>query len=116
MHAVRSTRPELAPDLEQAGFTVRGEILYDATATDVLPPEAVAALRDGGLDAAMFFSPRSAAVFAGLVRKAGLESACGRIEALCISQATADALGTLAIRAVRIAKRPNQAAMLTLAG
>lgn len=117
LHArgVRST-PDLARALEQAGFAVRGEVLYDAVAAPDLPAPAAMALRDGALDAVMVFSPRSAAIFAETVGRAGLAATCGRLDALCISQAAADALAPLAFAAIRIAARPNQAAMLDLAG
>ena len=44
-----------------AGFTLRQEILYAVTAVEKMPAEAALALQEGALDAALFFSPRSAA-------------------------------------------------------
>jgi uroporphyrinogen-III synthase len=100
----------LADTLTRRGFSVRRCALYRVQAAAELPPQVQAALRDGTLDAAMFFSPRSAAIFRDLA--AGLPTQ--GVIAACISRATAEALGTLAVAAVRIAAEPNQAAMLAL--
>lgn len=108
----------LAESLAARGFALRKAVLYRVDAADTLPPEAAAALSDGAVDAALFFSPRSAKVFGGLARR-GNYSVHGVI-AVCISDATAQALTAappLDFAAVRIAARPNQAALLArLAG
>jgi uroporphyrinogen-III synthase len=100
----------LAENLEQRGFRVRRCVLYAIEAATQLPPEVAHALKDGALDAAMFFSPRSARVFADLTE--GLPTRT--LTALCISPATAQVLDPDAFARVRVAERPNQAAMLTL--
>ena len=100
----------LAADLEARGFVVRRAILYAVEAAGALPAEAAAALAGARLDAALFFSPRSAAVFAALA--AGL---CLRgVIAACISPAAARALAPLSFAGVRVAARPNQDALLAL--
>jgi uroporphyrinogen-III synthase len=101
----------LAQLLEQNGYTVRRCVLYRIEPATALPPEVRAALTDRALDAVMFFSPRTARIFAGLAD--GLPT--NRLTALCISQATADALPAHAFAEIRIAARPNQDAMLALA-
>jgi len=80
-------------------FDVRSVVLYDVAPTDA--PLALA-----GIDAALFFSPRSARVFAS--RAAGDTSS---IVAVCISEATAKALTPLVFREVRVAAEPNQSAL-----
>jgi uroporphyrinogen-III synthase len=67
-------------------------------------------MSSGALDAALFFSPRSASVFRDCVVNAGLD--VGSLIAICISEATASALAPLAFREVRIAEAPNQDALL----
>jgi uroporphyrinogen-III synthase len=62
----------------------------------------------------MLFSPRSARVFSDRMRQAKLEGRCGTMTALCISQATADAVAALSFAAVRVAAKPNQESMLDL--
>jgi uroporphyrinogen-III synthase len=103
----------LAGLLEAAGFSVRRAPLYRIEAAERLPEAAADALAAGAVDAALFFSPRSAAVFRnGLLQiDAGLAA---RLTALCISAETAAALAPLAFAAVRVAARPNQDALLVL--
>lgn len=100
----------LAESLGQAGFTVRRCALYSIEPAAQLPAETKAALREGALDAVMFFSPRSARIFAALAHDLPTDG----LAALCISPATAQALGTLGFARVAVAMRPNQQAMLAL--
>jgi uroporphyrinogen-III synthase len=103
----------LAETLSAHGFDLRKVVLYRVDAATVLPPDVRAALQYGALDAALFFSPRSARAFARLAKDF---SVYGMIAA-CISAATADGLTPLAFGAVRIAERPNQDALFArLAG
>ena len=115
LHASGSeTRGNLADILAARGFSVRREILYDAIAIEALPAEAQTALMQKALDAALFFSPRTARIFADIAVKENLS--CHSLRALCISQATADELGGLAFRDIRVAVQPNQDALLALLG
>jgi uroporphyrinogen-III synthase len=102
----------LAARLIEAGFAVRKAALYDVAANEHLPPEAAEALAKGAVDAALFFSPRSARVFRECVSRENLTAACGGLLAVCISAATAQALEPLGFHALRIAAAPNQAALL----
>jgi uroporphyrinogen-III synthase len=77
-----------------------------------LPPEAIAALRAQAVDAALFFSPRSARIF---VEQAG-DLPLGKVAALCISPATAKALPADRFGEIRTAPKPNQEALLALLG
>jgi uroporphyrinogen-III synthase len=101
----------LADTLAHRGFPVRRVVLYGMAPAGELPPEVRTALDEGRLDAVMFFSPRSARLFLSLAR--GLPIA--GLTAFCISPATADVLASGIFAEVRIADRPNQAAMLSLA-
>jgi uroporphyrinogen-III synthase len=102
----------LAARLTEAGFAVRKAVLYDVAARDHLPPGAAEALAKGALDAALFFSPRSARVFRDCVEGENLAAACRGLLAACISAATAQGLDPLGFRVVRIAAAPNQEALL----
>ena len=106
----------LASLLAVKGYEVRSAILYDVVASRVLPLEIAGALKDGSLDAALFFSPRSAAVFMNCVQGAGLSGTCARLTAICISEATASALGPLSFEEICVAARPNQDALLACLG
>ncbi len=93
-----------------AGFSVRREILYAVTAVEKMPQAAALALRQGQIDAALFFSPRSAAIFRDCARQENLP--VQDLIAACISPAAAAALAPLAWRQIRVAAKPNQQSLL----
>lgn len=114
-HAAGSeTRGNIAEILSARGFSVRSEVLYDAVAATRLSPDARTALMNGTLNAALFFSPRTARIFADIVAREGLMDACRTLGAFCISGVAADELRTLSFREVRTAAAPNQDALLSL--
>lgn len=105
---------DLAGTLSARGFTVHCEVLYEARPVDS-PSEGFRDLLAGGsLDAAMFFSPRTAQTFVNLVRDAGLEPSCRNLTAVCISPAVARSIGRLDIADVRVADRPDAGAMVAV--
>lgn len=99
----------LAETLVAAGYAVRREILYVVEARP-LPDDAARALQDGMVDAALFFSPRSARIFMEQAAAMPLRT----VSAVCISPATAAALPQAAFREIRVAPKPNQDALLAL--
>ncbi len=99
----------LAGRLTALGYVVQREILY-VVEPRAMPPTARDALRAGQLDAAIFFSPRSARMFMEQAEAISLHN----MAALCISPATAQALPQGAFGDVRIAAKPNQDALLAL--
>ena len=107
---------DLAGLLEQAGFTLRREMLYEARPADQLSPATVTNLGNGWFDLVLFFSPRTAATFATLARAAGegAVGGCGKAAALCLSQAVATAARELPWREVQVAARPELTALLDL--
>lgn len=100
----------LAENLTLRGFEVRRLPLYRIELATRLPEEARAALEARALDAAMFFSPKSARIF-GLLAD-GLPTE--HIAAFCISPATAQALSSTPFARVAVAAKPNQASILAL--
>lgn len=109
---------DLAAGLRARGFRVLRRVAYAARPASALPPAAYAALSAGEVAAAMFFSPRSAACAITLLRATGLAETAARMEALAISPRVAStleaALAPLAWRALRVAERPDQDALLDL--
>lgn len=101
----------LCDQLSVNGFTVHRLALYKIEPATQLPPEAKAALQSRSLDAAMFFSPRTARIFATLADTLPTEG----LIALCISRVTAEALTPRTFAEIRVATRPNQDAMLAIA-
>jgi len=106
---------DLAGKLQSAGFDIRRAVLYRAEAATTLPDPVVSALQAGEIDFALFFSPRSAAIFSGLICEVGLQKTCEGVTALCLSQAVADQLSdSLVWQHMRVAEFPTQASLLAL--
>ena len=103
---------DLQGALSAAGFEVRRLVLYEAKPAAAFSPETVAALQAGAFDAVLFFSPRSASTFVRLLTEAGMQDACPRSHAVCLSPAVATEVKYLAWRGVHVAERPNTAALL----
>ncbi len=104
---------DLKAALEARGFTVSRKILYRAVPARELPADAVAALRDGRLDAAIFMSPRTAQTFADLLDRHGVVTQGKRLVCYCLSQAVAEVLAPHRF-AVRVAASPREADVLAL--
>jgi uroporphyrinogen-III synthase len=98
--------------LRAQGFTVERRVLYEARAAAALSPAAIDSLRAGTIAFTLFFSPRTAAIFARLAGVAGVDECCARVTAVSISGAADAALAGLPWHDRRIAERPNQPALL----
>jgi len=98
---------DLAGALAIHGFRVEKQVLYDAAAAEFLSAPLMEELRQGMVEIALFFSPRTAATFARLA--AGLTQECA---ALALSPAVAEALGGLEWRRLMVADKPNQSSLL----
>ncbi len=103
---------DLAGELSAAGFAIERAVLYEARPAAGLTAATACALAAGRVDFALFFSPRTAAVFARLAERAGLVAATSRITAISISAAADAALTPLAFRERHIAERPEQGGLL----
>ena len=103
---------DLGGALHTQGFTVTRSVLYEARSVEKLSPVTVRALSSGTIAFAMFFSPRTAAVFARLVDEAGAASSCGRMTAFSISPAADATLAGLPWLDRVVAQRPDQPALL----
>lgn len=117
VHAAGSVSAgDLGGALEKAGFDVEKRALYRAETPEVIPPALDSLLRDGGVDAALFYSPRTARTFANLVGQAGLVEKLENIAAFCLSRAVADALEAMPFSDVQVSYTPDQARLLELLG
>jgi uroporphyrinogen-III synthase len=117
LHAAGSkVAGDLAGRLGDAGFTVRRAVLYESRAAEALDAATVQELNEGAFEAALFYSPRTAATFARLAAMAGVVPALERMDALCLSRAVADTLSGIAWRRLRVAERPEQESLLALLG
>src|SRR6266576_2008316 len=92
---------DLAGALRRAGFTVERAVLYEARPASSLGGPTAHALASGLIDFALFFSPRTATIFARLVEQAGNAAALRSVTATSISAAADSALAGLEFRARR---------------
>ena len=105
---------DLAGALRAEGFAIERNVLYEARPVAMLSDTVVGALRAGSIDFALFFSPRTAAIFVGLAGNAAVAQCCRSITALSISAAADAALAEQSWGDRRIAEMPNQRALLAL--
>lgn len=108
------TAGDLKAALGPFGFIVRKDEIYEAHAAEALSGALTAELTAELVGAAMFFSPRTAGLFAALVGSASLAPACRAVAALALSDAVANALAPLAFRRLLVASKPTADAMLDL--
>jgi uroporphyrinogen-III synthase len=113
LHAAGSVAAgDLPGELRARGFSVERAVLYDARPATALGAGTIGALSARRVDVALFFSPRTAAIFARLAAQAGIGHEMRSVAAISISAAADAALGPLPFRARRIANRPDQSSML----
>lgn len=106
----RNVSGDLRVNLEAKGFAVQEVVAYAAEAIREADAEIEEEILSGRLDAAAFYSPRSAGVFAALAPE-GWRSALSKITAAAISGAAASPLESVGFRRIIIADRPDDAAM-----
>lgn len=105
---------DLVGELSKYGFTVGRCVLYEASPVSELSAAATHAFEAGDIDFALFFSPRTAAIFAHVAEAGGIAQKCAVVTALSISLAADKALGPLPWRRQLVAERPDQPALLEL--
>ena len=114
LHATgRESSDTLEASLGGAGFDVVRLELYEAVPAMNLSENVRTRLETGSLDAIVFFSPRTAHTFGTLIAAANLAKVRATLTAYCLSPAVAEAAGQGWAR-TRVAKQPNQAALLAL--
>lgn len=110
--AARKTAGDLGNLLAGDGFKVRRQTCYEAQMATRLAPEIVAAFRNHKIDAALFFSPRTAESFVKLAQQEKIGAEMARVTAICLSQAVQDRLSLLTWQEVAIAAHPTQDELL----
>lgn len=105
---------DLAGSLSTLGFSVDKAVLYEAEPARELSPALTDLVSKGGLDLALFFSPRTAMTFVTLARGRLDPQGLRETRALALSPAVADVLNGLPWRAVKVAAKPSLPALLGL--
>jgi uroporphyrinogen-III synthase len=107
---------DLASTLRTKNLDVTTVVVYRVATADTLPVEAAAALH-GGLDGVLHYSRRSAEAFVAAARKSGLlEAALAKPTHYCLSAKVAEPLQKAGAANVRVAARPDEAALMALCG
>jgi uroporphyrinogen-III synthase len=105
-----------AGDLAAAGLPVHTAVVYRALKADHFPPPVAAALTQRELDGVLHFSARSAEAYLDCAAHDAIrESALAPVH-YCLSRQVAAPLSAAGAAAVRIAARPDEAALLELVG
>jgi uroporphyrinogen-III synthase len=103
---------DLAALLAADGFAVERAVLYEARAATALKAPTARLIAAGAIDLALFFSPRTAAIFARLVEDAGVAAGLAATVAIAISPSVAAPLAALPFRDRLVADAPTQAALI----
>lgn len=107
---------DLAAELSGAGETVHTVTVYRAVKAERFPPALAAALTAGEIGGALHFSRRSAEAYLDCARAAALLDCALRVAHYCLSAEVAVPLSAAGARDVRIAPRPEEAALMVLIG
>jgi uroporphyrinogen-III synthase len=103
---------DLGEVLRPVAIRVERLALYRMRAADTLGA-AAEVMRSGAVDAALHFSPRSAATFVALAEKASVTDGMRGIRHLCLSPAVAAPLQGVGAR-TEVARRPEEEALIAL--
>jgi uroporphyrinogen-III synthase len=106
---------DLGAALAGANAHVETVVIYRAATQLYLPDDVRSALATGAIDGVLHFSARSAGAFVQATDAASLRSALG-LRQFCLSPAVAQPLAAAGARDLRVAARPNEAALLELVG
>jgi len=106
---------DIEGELRRRGIPCTAIVVYRNMTTG-FPPELIAAVESGQIDAVLHFSRRSAENFLAGAKAAGLLAAALVPRQLCISAQVAEPVTNAGGRNVAVARRPDEAALLELVG
>jgi len=105
---------DLKGELELHGFRVLQPVVYHMQAANALSDDTVEQLAMGEIEGVILMSPRTATIYASLMRKHGLTSVARRLIHFCLSEATARRLQTLGPVRSESAEMPRLEEVLAL--
>lgn len=106
---------DLIGDLAVRGIAAELAVVYRA-AMAPFPPELIAALKAGEIDAVLHFSKRSAESYLSGAGQAGVTDKALAVRQLCLSAQVAEPLTAAGAARVGIAATPDEAALIALIG
>lgn len=104
----------IATPIESSKFSIKRIPVYKALPIPSFSAETREALMNGGIAAVLFFSARTASVFAGLAEKEGCTQVLSTIKALCLSDSVVKSLEHLRWKSIRIAESKSRDSLLAL--
>jgi uroporphyrinogen-III synthase len=113
--AARDQSGDLGRSLASHGVMVITTPVYAMQAIERLPDETLGELQSGAIDAALFYSRRTAAAFAELCGDRLPPAARDRFGVLCLSEAVAEPLLDAHFVRVGLADHPSEEGMMGLA-
>jgi uroporphyrinogen-III synthase len=105
---------DIGAELAAAGVAVETVVIYRATKLAVFPLAARAALERGTIEGVLHFSRRSTEAFLDCAAAANLTGAAFRLVHFCLSQNVADPLVAAGAARIRVAERPEEAALIDI--
>ena len=105
---------DFAGELARLGYRVLQPLVYIAEPVPRLSGSTVTRLRNGQIAGILLLSPRTAQIYADLLRQHDLVEAAHNLTHFCISEPTADRLSGLGQLKVEIAQAPNLKEVLAL--
>jgi uroporphyrinogen-III synthase len=98
-------RVDMVKPLQERGIPAQHVVVYKTQEATALSCATQAALKAGGVDAVLFYSPRTGFIFQNLCKVAKLEHHCKSLTAICLSAAIKAAIMELPWNKIRIAKK-----------
>jgi uroporphyrinogen-III synthase len=105
---------DLAGELQELGFRVLQPVVYRMKAAEALSEGTREAIGEGAIDGMVLMSPRTARIYAGLIKRHGLADAAAEIVHVCLSDAVARSLAPLGDVPIEVADAPTLNAFLEL--
>lgn len=105
---------DLAAELATNGIHVETVVVYSANAVARLPDDAAQAIRGGIIDGVLHYSRRSTAIFLDCADTGQLGALIQPLTHYCLSDRAAEPLSARQFSRIRIAPRPDEAALLDL--
>ncbi|MCC9621030.1 uroporphyrinogen-III synthase [Thalassospira sp. MA62] len=112
--AARKTAGDLGIMLDEHGFQIDRQTVYEAKPVDTLTDTVIEAIRNHRVDAVLFFSPRTAESFVKVVQRYKLEGEFSTAHAICLSNAVQSPISVLTWQATHIASQPTQEYLLSM--
>lgn len=104
---------DLAGRMEDAGFSYRRCVLYEARTSENLSDNVVSMFAGHVLDGVLLYSPRTAMQFSTLLKNADLQGELRDVTAFCLSPAVAAKIDALPWKRVAVAVAPHEASLIT---